>query len=591
MAGGLTIQNPSGAIQQVPNPVNVATVTQSEPGSASPPPLVLWGAISGNILNQIDLQQEFALKADLATLNTHINDHANPHQVNKAQVGLPLVDNIAAMNMPMSIPQQAYVAAALTGPVPSITIVASQVSDSTATGRAVLTGSAAAGRTALGSSASGDSVFTGTPAQGRTALGSSASGDTVFTGTAAQGRTALGSGAVGDPLFTAATAAAARTTLGANASGSTIFTSASAFGATLAQTADAQAARTALVVNNQPTFRNFVDVGDFSIAQHGTPAITTSGAFFCDRWAAANTATNRVSVQVSGTNPAPGYTTHALVTVNSAGAPAGNDQYGLFQSVEGYMIKNFNYGLATARPTFVSFWVRCSVAGNYAFAIRNDVPNRSFVQTFNVAAPNTWEYKTISIPAETAGTWLVTFNRGAYFQFSAAAGPTISTSTLGSWQAGNFVGATGQTQLTSTAAATFQVTGVQWEPGVVATPYEEIPFDRMIRRCWRYYFTSYPLGLAAGTPNSLASWHGITASVNELVAHPPFPEIMRAVPSLGIYNDATGVLGATRSMSSGTSVNLTAVNVSETKLFSVTSAGGYVASIPYAYHITADARI
>lgn len=44
-------------------------------------------------------------KADATALTDHINDHSNPHQVTKSQVGLGNVDNTADANKPVSGPQ------------------------------------------------------------------------------------------------------------------------------------------------------------------------------------------------------------------------------------------------------------------------------------------------------------------------------------------------------------------------------------------------------------------------------------------------------------------------------------------------------
>lgn len=97
--------------------------------------------------------------------------------------------NLPAINTALST--------ALAGKAPtSHTHTASQISDSTATGRALLTSTdAAAARTTIGATVTGSALITAT--------------------NAANARSnALGSGATGDQLFTAATPAAARETLG-----------------------------------------------------------------------------------------------------------------------------------------------------------------------------------------------------------------------------------------------------------------------------------------------------------------------------------------------------------------------------------------
>lgn len=185
----------------------VSDFTGPAPGDGTT--TVPWGALTGSILAQLDLQAALVGKAEQSALTAHAANISNPHAVTKAQVGLPLADNTADASKPVSAAQAAAIAAAVTGALPGATITASQISDSSSTGRSVLTGNAAAGRTALGSTA------------------------------------------VGDALFITASAAAARTSLGANLQGSAIFTGATAIGQTVATAADAAAVRTAISV--QPT--------------------------------------------------------------------------------------------------------------------------------------------------------------------------------------------------------------------------------------------------------------------------------------------------------------------------------------------------
>lgn len=61
---------------------------------------VQWGRIEGDIANQTDLQNQFSQQ--LATLQNHIQDQDNPHNVTKEQVGLGLADNTADMDKPVS---------------------------------------------------------------------------------------------------------------------------------------------------------------------------------------------------------------------------------------------------------------------------------------------------------------------------------------------------------------------------------------------------------------------------------------------------------------------------------------------------------
>lgn len=61
-----------------------------------------WGAIGGEISNQVDLQTILNNKVNASQLNSHTNNTENPHQVTKAQVGLSNVDNTSDADKPLS---------------------------------------------------------------------------------------------------------------------------------------------------------------------------------------------------------------------------------------------------------------------------------------------------------------------------------------------------------------------------------------------------------------------------------------------------------------------------------------------------------
>lgn len=65
-----------------------------------------WGAIGGEISNQVDLQQALSSKANVSQLNAHTSNTDNPHDVTKSQVGLGNVDNTSDLDKPISTAMQ-----------------------------------------------------------------------------------------------------------------------------------------------------------------------------------------------------------------------------------------------------------------------------------------------------------------------------------------------------------------------------------------------------------------------------------------------------------------------------------------------------
>jgi hypothetical protein len=83
--------------------------------------------------------------------------------------------------------------------------------------------------------------------------------------------------------------------------------------------------------------------------------------------------------------------------------------------------------------------------------------------------------------------------------FWLAAGSNYSSGTLNtSWAASvdaNRV--VGQTNLAAATSNYWQVTGVQLEVGPVATPFEFEPFETTLRKCQRYFYSSFPFGVTS----------------------------------------------------------------------------------------------
>lgn len=187
----ITINNPNAIVEQLPAAQALMTVAEVAQTTGTGGAAV-WGQITGNILNQIDLQQQFALQAGIAqaNLSAHTSNHSNPHTVTAAQVGLGNVANLSPDNLPVSLATAAAIAT-VAATVPSIPLAVNQGG----TGAV----NAANARTNLGATAVGSAVFQAS--------------------TQAAARGAIGSGTFGDQLFLTASQAAALTLLGIPTSG------------------------------------------------------------------------------------------------------------------------------------------------------------------------------------------------------------------------------------------------------------------------------------------------------------------------------------------------------------------------------------
>ena len=150
---------------------------------------------------------------------------------------------------------------------------------------------------------------------------------------------------------------------------------------------------------------------------------------------------------------------------------------------------------------------------------------------YTISSANTWERKTVTIPGDTSGTWLVTNGIGLTVCFGFGAG-TNRRATAGTWA--NTVARipTGSTQLIATNDATWFVTGVQLEVGSVATPFEHRSYGDELARCQRYYCL-----IADGNNKAIGTGGAYTAGNSWAFVH--LPVEMRAAPSLD-YVSGTG---------------------------------------------------
>jgi hypothetical protein len=245
-------------------------------------------------------------------------------------------------------------------------------------------------------------------------------------------------------------------------------------------------------------FKNRLINGAMVIDQRNAGASvtpTTDAIYTLDRWKVRNGGgAGRFSVVQSSTSAA-NFPTSALLTVTTTSAPSGTELYGFTQDIEGYNMADFGWGTANAQPVTLSFQVRSSLTGTYCVSLRNSAADRSYVAEFTINSANTFETKTITIPAITTGTWLSTNGQGILFLVCLGAGSSRE-GTAGSWQSSNIVATTNQVDWINTSGATFYVTGVQLEKGSTATSFDVRPYPTELSMCQRYYESTFPIGTA-----------------------------------------------------------------------------------------------
>ena len=205
-----------------------------------------------------------------------------------------------------------------------------------------------------------------------------------------------------------------------------------------------------------------------------------------------------------------------------------------------------------------SFWVKSSITGTFGFSFNpynvsestNDGGNRRVLHysNYTISAANTWEYKTITVDMATFNSSYTIHDTGDDAQVGGGAqitwvldminGGNRDDAALG-WnnpatEARNFVSNSSATNtgFSSTTNATWKITGIQFEVGSVATPFEHRSYGDELARCQRYYTKGYIR-------------HRLVLS-NTAIAEFPiyFKQSMRANPTLS----ATATLGTLSSI-------------------------------------------
>lgn len=312
--------------------------------------------------------------------------------------------------------------------------------------------------------------------------------------------------------------------------------------------------------------KNLVINGNFDVWQRGISFANVNG-FTADRFAHYKTGSMVVEASQQTDVPAstPVYSLFSLrhrITTAQAILAATDISY-IRYSIEGYHLR-----LLYGNPFTLSFWVKATVAGTYCVAFKNSANNYCYIDEFVVNTANTWEKKTIVVPAFPGGTWDYTSGAGLRINWVLATG-TSFVGTAKNWQTGNLFATNKQINAVAAINNDFLLSQVQLEPGVIPTEFEVRPFSQEFQMCQRYYSR---LTIAAGG----------YAPVAGNVLYFPFglPATMRATPSFALAGPA--------SRANLSSVAVNGLSIPNTCLISLTLAAGGVGQINEVWEANAE---
>ena len=263
------------------------------------------------------------------------------------------------------------------------------------------------------------------------------------------------------------------------------------------------------------------------------------------------------------------YSQFSLKLTNGTGATAtGTHINRLVTKLEGYDTNHLEIGTANAKKVTLSFHVKSSITGTYIVSFLDSGNDNGYPASYTINSANTWEKKTITLTMSDYGSWVgsTTNSANLTIHWDLGSGPDRDLSNLNAWNDGtaNDFSHSSQTEWVGTTGSTFYLTGVQFEVGEQATPFEHRSYGEEEKLCRRFYqrtggIAYYPWSIIAGQSSTLSR------SIQPLITP------MRATPSFS--TEGTHLVEGTSSQTvSSTSIDIA---TQTTVMINVNSSSGH----------------
>jgi hypothetical protein len=276
--------------------------------------------------------------------------------------------------------------------------------------------------------------------------------------------------------------------------------------------------------------------------QRGTTFTSVASASYtADRWRLQYVTSGVVTITRSSDAPTGAQagilsTASLLNTVTTADASVAATDFFIYQ----YRIEGHDWSRIGTQDFTVSFWVKSSLTGTYTLAMTNSAATLTYVAPYTITNANTWEKKTIIVPAYATAVWNYTSGIGLNMQFCLMGGSNFTTSNINTWQATAFLAATGQVNFLGTIGNTFQIDLLQVELGNVATPFVARTEQEVLAACQRYFFKTFPQGVTpaqnVGNQVGCLTYVSQLAGVNSNGVYSRLPVTMRTAPTATAFN-------------------------------------------------------
>ena len=248
--------------------------------------------------------------------------------------------------------------------------------------------------------------------------------------------------------------------------------------------------------------KNMIINGAMQVAQRVAypstqPTVSYSNYYTVDRWRMNVSDANFGTWTFSQSNTVPsgkGFAYSWKWDCQAADTSLASDHYGIAEyRIEAQDLQHLGYGTSSAKPITLSFWVKTNKTGTYVFSIYANDGVRYVSKTYTVNEANAWEYKTITIEGDAAGT--INNDTGDGFRLwwwlgsgTGYAGGTMQPGVWRSWSSESSGAAPGlSVNMADSTSNEWFITGVQLEVGRNATDFEHRSYGEELKLCERYF--------------------------------------------------------------------------------------------------------
>ena len=237
--------------------------------------------------------------------------------------------------------------------------------------------------------------------------------------------------------------------------------------------------------------RNLIDNGAMQVSQRSTSvtSVTTTNYHTVDRFKLELNTLGTWTLTQESDGPDGFANSFKLNCTTADASPAAGDFCLIHHKIEAQYLQHLKYGTSSAEALTLSFYVKSNKTGTASVGLlQSDSSNKLYSAEYTINSANTWERKTILVPADTAGVINDDNGSGMQIDFWLNSGSDFSGGSFGGWSAYDATNRNVSNLGVGGAVNDyFQITGVQLEVGNTATPFEHRTYLEDLARCQRYF--------------------------------------------------------------------------------------------------------